>query len=248
MEGGPGLATLRWRFLRKLWPWFFLIGLLGLIRWSKGSGFADFYAVMKRPFWPGPAQREWVEKAVQLEQQVKLKLLEEDNQRLRKLLSLQNSSVDGIVSAPVISRYSKGWWQQLQLGQGSISGISVGDAVLGPGGLLGVIHSVTPTTARVRLLTAHASRIGVWVIQAKSHGVLVGMGTTRPQLNFLVKDPKVKPGDLVSTSPASTILPPNLPIGVIQTINNQALPAPTATVQLIAPSEAIDWVQVKKSS
>ena len=54
------------------------------------------------------------------------------------------------------------------------------------------------------------------------------------------------PGDLVSTSPASTLLPPNLPVGVIQIVNKDHLPAPYAFVQLIASPSAIDWVQIRK--
>jgi rod shape-determining protein MreC len=34
-------------------------------------------------------------------------------------------------------------------------------------------------------------------------------------------------------------------VGVIQSVDEQAVPAPTAIVQLIAAPEAIDWVQVR---
>jgi rod shape-determining protein MreC len=46
------------------------------------------------------------------------------------------------------------------------------------------------------------------------------------------------------TSPASTLVPPNLPVGVIQSVDANADPAPVAAVQLIAPVQAVDWVQV----
>jgi rod shape-determining protein MreC len=70
------------------------------------------------------------------------------------------------------------------------------------------------------------------------------MGTNRPKLIFLNKNSFAKIGDAVTTSPASTLLPPNLIIGVIQFIDENALPAPYAIVQLTASPEAIDWVQV----
>ena len=76
--------------------------------------------------------------------------------------------------------------------------------------------------------------------------LLLGMGTNRPQLTFLNKDSNVIKGDVVSTSPASTLLPPNLPVGIIQSLDQEALPAPQASVQLLAAPEAIDWVQVQK--
>ncbi|MFN5220991.1 MAG: rod shape-determining protein MreC, partial [Cyanobacteriota bacterium] len=55
---------------------------------------------------------------------------------------------------------------------------------------------------------------------------------------------QARPGDVVYSSPASTLLPPNLPVGVIQAIDETADPAPEAVVQLIAPLDALDWVQV----
>jgi rod shape-determining protein MreC len=116
---------------------------------------------------------------------------------------------------------------------------------MAPGGLLGRVTSVTPTTASVVLLTDPSSRIGVWVGRAKRHGLLVGVGTSRPLLRFIDQDVGVRPGDVVSTSPASTLLPPNLTIGVVQSVNERSVPAPEAVVQLSAPVDAVDWVQVR---
>jgi len=217
-----------------------------VIRWSKGAGFSDAYAFITKPFWPGPSQREWLQRGAEVEQRIRLNLLEEDNKRLRKMLSLQRASNLEFLSVPVISRKPTGWWQQLELGKGAIAGIQPGCAVMGPGGLIGIVQSVTPTTSRVRLLTAPGSQVGVWVNRIKRHGILLGMGTNRPKLTFLDKDPQAIKGDVLSTSPASTLLPPNLPVGVIQSLDEKALPAPYASVQLLAAPEAIDWVQVQK--
>ena len=235
----------RLRSFRRLWPWFILLVVLGLVRLSKGAGFADAFALLSRPFWPGSAQREWIELAVRQDALSRLQLLEQDNARLRGLLELDQLSSGDRVQAAVISRTPSGWWQQLELGKGSFNGIAKDDAVIGPGGLVGRVQSVTPATSRVRLLTAPGSRIGVWLPRTRQHGLLAGLGTARPQLQFLDKEVQVRPGDLVSTSPASTLLPPNLPVAVVQSINLRGVPAPTALVQLIAPPDAIDWVQVQ---
>ena len=231
--------------MKRLWPWLLLLLALGMVRFSKGAGFADAFALLTRPFWPGSAQREWIESAQQQEQLSRLELLEQDNARLRGLLALDQQSSGDWLQAAVISRKASGWWQQLLLGKGSVEGVAKDDAVIGPGGLVGRVQSVTPTTSSVRLLTAPGSRIGVWLPRTQQHGLLVGVGTARPQLQFLDKDIQVRPGDLVSTSPASTLLPPNLPVAVVQSLNARSVPAPTALVQIIAPPDAIDWVQVK---
>jgi len=246
MRSPPWPALSRWRRWRRGWLWLLLVALFALVRWSKGAGFADAYAVLTRPFWPGSAQREWIQSGVELEQQSKLRWLEKDNQRLRDLLDLvQSSSGVDELSAAVISRTPQGWWQQLELGKGRLHGIQPGDAVLGPGGLLGRIQSVTPITSRVRLLTSPGSQVGVWIPRTQRHGLLIGMGSRRPQMHFLDKDPQVFAGDVVSISPSSSLMPANVPVGVIQSVDYHALPAPRAAVQLIAAPEAIDWVQVQ---
>jgi rod shape-determining protein MreC len=144
----------------------------------------------------------------------------------------------------VISRETGGWWQQLELGKGSVDGLRAGDPVLAPGGLIGRVSSVTPSTARVQLLTDSGSRLGVWVARVQRHGLLVGQGTPRPRLQFLENDTGVRPGDVITTSPASTLVPPNLLVGVVQSVNESLAPAPDAAVQLSAPVDAVDWVQV----
>ena len=231
------------RPLRLIWPWLLLSLVLVGVRWSKGAGFTDFYALLSRPFWPGTAQSEWLRSAARVEQQVRLSALERDNRRLRSLLELQQDNAKRL-RAPVISRDPGGWWQQLLLGKGALQGLVPGQAVLGPGGLIGRVASVTPTTASVTLLTDPGSRVGVWVARTQSHGLLSGVGAGRPVLRFLEKDPQVRPGDLVVTSPASTLVPPNLPVGVVQRLEISADPAPEAVVQLSAPLETVDWVQV----
>jgi len=235
----PGAA----RYLFQVWPLLIALGLLTLVRLSKGAFLLDAYAQLSRPFWPGTAQGEWLRSARRSEDQVRLAQLETENQRLRGLLQLQTLSPTRL-SAPVISRVPGGWWQQLLLGKGSLEGVKVGQAVLAPGGLIGLVSSVTPTTATVTLLTDPSSRVGVWVARNRHHALLSGLGTSRPVLRFLEKDPQVQPGDVVFTSPASTLVPPNLPVGVLQSVDERADPAPEAVVQLIAPIDAVDWVQV----
>ncbi len=230
--------------LRRISPWLLVLLALLAVRLSKGALVVDVYALLSRPFWPGTAQAEWLRSARRVEDGARLAQLERDNQRLRTLLELQKENPDR-VTAPVISREGAGWWQQLLLGQGSLNGIRAGQAVLGPGGLVGLVGNVSPTTASVTLLTDPRSRVGVWVGRTQHHGLLSGIGSSRPLLRFLEKDPQARPGDVVVTSPASTLVPPNLPVGVIQTVDANADPAPEAVVQLIAPVSALDWVQVQ---
>ena len=235
-------------FKSKFWLIFVFGALLLGIRWTKGAGYLDFYSLLLKPILPGAAQREWIQEGDNFEKNIRLKLLEADNTRLRRALSLQEFNNDKRISAAVISRSSTSWWQQLEINKGAKDGILRGQTVIGPGGLIGLVDSTTLLTSRVRLLTDPGHQIGVWIDRTKRHGILIGMGTNRPKLIFLNKNSLAKIGDAVTTSPASTLLPPNLIIGIVQFVDEKALPAPFAIVQLTASPEAIDWVQVLKSN
>tara|TARA_Y100001968_G_scaffold328353_1_gene375345 strand:+ start:3381 stop:4124 length:744 start_codon:yes stop_codon:yes gene_type:complete len=237
----------RYLYKKSFWNIFLIIIFFSLIRFSKGSYFLDIYSSLMRPFWPGNLQEEWVKEGYNLEQNIKISLLEKDNYRLRKILSLKTISEDDKTSAAVISRKTQGWWQQLVLNKGEKHGIKVGDCVVAPGGLIGIIHSISPTTSRVKLITAPGSKVGVWIERIQHHGILIGMGTNTTKLSFLSKEPEVQVGDIVSTSPASTIAPPNLIVGVVKSIEFDSSSVPYAIIQLIAFPNAIDWVQVIQS-
>jgi rod shape-determining protein MreC len=44
--------------LRRFGPWLLVLLALLTVRFSKGALFADAYAFLSRPFWPGTAQAE----------------------------------------------------------------------------------------------------------------------------------------------------------------------------------------------
>jgi len=228
----------------RFWVIFFFVTLLFGIRWTKGAGYLDVYSILLKPILPGTAQREWIKEGENTERNIRLKLLEEDNTRLRRALSLKELNVDQRISAAVISRSSRNWWQQLEINKGAKDGVLKGQAVIGPGGLIGLVESTTLLTARIRLLTDPGHQVGAWIDRTQRHGILTGMGTNRPKLIFLNKNSLTKIGDVVTTSPASTLLPPNLTIGIVQFVNEKALPSPYSIVQLTASPDAIDWVQV----
>ncbi|NDD21598.1 MAG: rod shape-determining protein MreC [Synechococcaceae bacterium WBA_3_309] len=148
------------RLLLASWPWLLVITAFALLRLSKGALLLDLYAQLARPFWPGSAQREWLQKAQRLEDQQRLALLEAQLSNQQFDLSLRQQQGPWVTAA-VISRNMQGWWQDLLLGAGALQGIRPGAAVTAPGGLLGRISSVTPSTARVLLLTDPSSRVAV---------------------------------------------------------------------------------------
>ena len=242
------ISTNRWWLKKKNWYLFLFLLLLLFVRISKGSLYKDFYYLISKPFWPGQFQTELLTKSVEQEFLIRLKQLENDNKRLREILSLQRLSDSESISASVISRKTGSWWRQIILNKGVKDGVEVGSFVVGPGGLLGRVNNTSFFTSSVTLLTSPESKIGVWVESTQSHGLLVGSGNDYPKLVFYSRDVGIEVGDFVLSSPASTLLPPNIPIGIIQSIHEPFNAKITAKISLLAKPHVIDWVQILKIS
>ena len=238
------ISSSRWWHKKKSWIFFGIFLFLVFVRISKGSLYKDFFYFISRPFWPGQFQKEVILKSINQESLLKSNLLNKDNIGLREILSLQQSSNNDNISAAVISRKTGGWWRQITLNKGSKDGVEIGNIVSGPGGLLGRVNNTSLFTSSVTLLTSPESKLGVWVDRSQTNGVLVGSGDDYPSLILYSKDADIKVGDFVSSSPASSLLPPNIPIGIVQSIDNTLQSKKTAKISLLAKPNVIDWVQI----
>ena len=240
------ISSSRWWHKKKSWIFFGIFLFLVFVRISKGSIYKDFYYFISKPFWPGQFQKEVIINSIEQESLIKVDLLKKDNIRLREILSLQESSNNDDISAAVISRKTGSWWRQIILNKGSRDGVEIGSTVVGPGGLLGRVKSTSLFTSSVRLLTSPESKVGVWVDRIQVNGLLVGSGDDHPNLIIYSKDADIKVGDFVSSSPASTLLPPNIPIGIVKSIEEPFQAKKSAKILLLAKPHVIDWVQILK--
>ena len=111
---------------------------------------------------------------------------------------------------------------------------------------MGRVNNISSFTSSVTLLTSPESKVAVWVDRMQINGLLVGLGDDYPSLILYSKDADIKIGDFVSSSPASTLLPPNIPIGIIKSVDEQFKAKKTAKISLLAKPHAIDWVQILK--
>ena len=78
------------------------------------------------------------------------------------------------------------------------------------------------------------------------NGLLVGLGDDYPSLILYSKNADIKVGDFVSSSPASTLLPPNIPIGIVQSIDDSLNSKKIVKISLLAKPQVIDWVKIVK--
>jgi rod shape-determining protein MreC len=215
-----------------------------LVRQSQGTALFEAYQLMTRPFQSGPTQEERLTDARVLELKQQLVELESQNQKLKELLDYGKTQKQQGIVAPVVGRSADHWWQQVTLGRGSQEGIKVGFVVMGPGGLVGRVISVTQNTSRVLLISDSTSKVGAVISRSRSMGFMRGQGSNRAVLQFFDKVPDVRRGDVVSTSPVSQLFPSGLPLGRVESVNLDKSPAPEAVIELTAPISYLEWVIV----
>jgi rod shape-determining protein MreC len=221
------------------------LGSAVLIRQTNGALLFEVYHLVAGVFRPNPVQENLLSNAQLQELQLRLTELEQQNQRLRDLVGFQSQSKQEGLLASIIGRSADHWWQQVTLGRGSNDGVQIGSVVTAPGGLVGRITHVTPTTSRVLLLSDPTSRVGVLLSRSRSMGYIRGQASNRAVLEFFEKGPDVRKGDVVVSSALSQLFPAGLPVGRVESVNLNKSPAPEAIIELSAPISSLEWVVIQ---
>ncbi|MDE5097463.1 MAG: rod shape-determining protein MreC [Trichodesmium sp. St16_bin4-tuft] len=214
------------------------------VRQNKGNLFFEIYNWLSLPFQPSSVQQEVLDNAYIKELEIKLQELEQQNKNLTQLLNYTKTKNLKGVLAPVIGRSADYWWKKVTLGRGSKDSIQEGFIVMGTGGLVGRITSVTAHTSQVLLVSDPTSKVGVGIIRSRQMGFMKGQGNDTAVMEFFDNAPNIKVGDVVSTSAYSQLFPAGLPVGTVESINLTNNPAPEAIIKLSAPLNILEWVNV----
>jgi rod shape-determining protein MreC len=137
------------------------------------------------------------------------------NQRLEKLLGMKNTLKTPILTASVVGEDVSAWFRTLVIDRGSSSGIAEGMAVVASEGVVGQIVKVATGTARVLLLTDHASGISATIQRSRARGVVKGKGEGLCSMEFTTREEDVKVGDVVITSGIGGLFLKGMPIGEV---------------------------------
>ncbi|MGF1569750.1 MAG: rod shape-determining protein MreC [Nodosilinea sp.] len=216
-----------------------------LLRANDGAVIYEAYHWVTRPLQPGMSRQQQFENSYVLELQQRIVELENQNRALQTLDTYETSLTGPGVTAAVIGRAADHWWQQVVVNQGSRHGVAPGHVVTGPGGLVGRVVAVSPSTARVLLISDPTSRVGAKVSRSRVMGVVRGQSNNRVIMEFFEKSPDVKAGDVIVTSSYSRLFPRDVPIGRIESLDLTKSPAPEAVIQLSSPLPILEWVVIQ---
>jgi rod shape-determining protein MreC len=221
-----------------------IVGGTYLVLQTQNALVFEVYNALSHPFQPGTRQIDTLKNARVEQLQNELQELKSQNQQLKQLANYSAAVPNKGVLAPVLLHSADNWWQQVVIGRGSADGIAIDHIVVGTGGVVGRIVSVSPHTSRVLLVSDPSNRMGVLVSRTRNMGILQGTRTNQAVLQFFDKRPLVKKGDIVSTSAVSQLFPTGLAVGRVIETNLNKSPAPEAIVEFTAPLSALEWVTV----
>jgi rod shape-determining protein MreC len=88
-------------------------------------------------------------------------------------------------------------------------------AVITPAGVVGKIISVYHHDSQVLLITEPSSGVGAMLERSRTQGVLKGVSNNLCQLDYVMNEQPVSPGDAVVTSGLDQIYPEGLPLGTV---------------------------------
>jgi rod shape-determining protein MreC len=129
-----------------------------------------------------------------------LRYLQKENDELRKLLSLKESTQFSVKVARVVDIFSNDFTQSIILNVGKVDGVSMDDVVKNSDGLVGRITEVNDTWSRALLITDMNSSIPVKIGDAPVNAIMTGCNSNSLFISTIHEDIPINDGDNVKTS------------------------------------------------
>ncbi len=207
----------------------------------------EIYEFFSRPFQGTVSRAEYLQDAKVQELQFRITELENQNRQLQRMLQVEKKRSTSEQWAPIIGRSGDAWWQEVVIGKGKSAGITIGSIVEGEGGLVGRVTNTGNSSSQVLLISDSSSQVGVMVSRSRVMGILRGRNQSLGTVEFFVRDADVKAGDIIVTSPVSSLFPQGIPVGRVRSVDINKQPAPEAVVEFIAPLGLLEYVKVSQS-
>jgi rod shape-determining protein MreC len=161
--------------------------------------------------------REKLDQAI--EENNRRREIEQENQRLRKLLAFKQHIAVTSVAAEVIGKDPSAWFRSLIIDKGSADGLSVGLPVVTPQGIAGQTIEVSEHYAKIMLIIDRNSAVDALVQRTRARGVVKGDSADRCRLEYVLRKHEVKVGDIIVSSGFDGVYPKGLRIGEVADVN-----------------------------
>ena len=136
-----------------------------------------------------------------------------ETQRLQGLLAMKEISRAEFLAARVVGKDATNWFKTVLIDRGSLAGIRRNQPVVAPDGLVGRVVEVTPTAAKVQLITDPVSAAGGLIQRTRVIGIVSGSLGAGLKVRYLPLMADIAIGDEVVTSGMGGVFPKGIPLG-----------------------------------
>jgi len=147
-----------------------------------------------------------------------LKTLEEDNNRLRRLLELKERTQTPLKSCQVLQADPSFTYKNVRIDSGEREGVQYGMGVMSPDGVVGMVIRTTSHFSDVLLLSDPNSNIDVIVARNRRRGMLQGGIEKLMRFKYLENGSELFIGDQIVTSGLTGPFPAGVPVGTVSSI------------------------------
>lgn len=173
---------------------------------------------------------------------LRLRHLEQENQRLRELLGSPVQRDARRMVAEIMAVDTDPFSHQVVIDKGSLQGVFEGQPVLNEQGVVGQIISVGKTTSRVLLITDTSHGIPVRVARNDIRAIASGSGRLdRLVLDNITRNTDIQQGDVLLSSGLAGRFPEGYPVGRVTHVGHEEGQA-FADIR-ITPFAALDRVR-----
>jgi len=145
--------------------------------------------------------------------------LAEENQQLRRLLSVGEMAPQSSVAVEVLYEPPNAFTHHLVFNKGSSDGIAPGMPVIDEGGVVGQVVRVTPFTSEAALLTDEKVSIPVQVLRNGLRLIAFGGNVAgKVEGRYLTAEADIVPGATLITRGLGGVFPAGLPVAVVEGI------------------------------
>jgi rod shape-determining protein MreC len=148
-------------------------------------------------------------------EQVRLRQDADQARRLQVLLDFKENFISKTVAAQVIAFSGTEQSRLITIDKGSRDGLKPDMAVITPDGIVGKVKEVFKLSSQVLLINDHDSGAGVILENSRLQGIVKGTPLGELQINDIMSDEKVEPGEHVITSGGDRIYPKGYSVGTV---------------------------------
>jgi rod shape-determining protein MreC len=151
----------------------------------------------------------------------RLNFLEQENAKLRTLLSSASKIQTKVLAAQILDAATDNFSQQVTLNKGKRDGLYQGQPILDAYGVMGQVILVGPLTSKALLITDAKSAVPVTIVRTGMRAIVIGMGhSDELELANVPETADIKPGDFLVTSNSGQRFPEGHPVGTVKNVQH----------------------------